>query len=97
MNVILIGLGFAFIVVSCMTIYVRRYLARRMIQQRVAATLIAFSKGVSADLIDRYLVALREHGVDSPNAKALRQGNKNNADFMDFCGAIDNTERKLGL
>lgn len=46
-------------------------------------------------LIEEYCDALAIHGVDSPQAQAVRDANSGNAKFVSFADSIDKVKRML--
>ena len=46
-------------------------------------------------LIEEYCDALAQHGVDSPQAREVRESNPGNAEFVAFADSIDKVKSAL--
>lgn len=88
-------LGISLIVFSVCRAIRLAHERRQMMKTRLYDIALAACKGVDLHLIDRYMEAIRRHGVDSTQTQNLRSFHGEDREFLNFCNAVDSIERML--
>jgi len=87
--------GLVLIIFSVCRVVRQNQERRDVMKARLYEIALAGCKGVSLHLIDRYMAALKQNGVDSPQVQNLRRFNEHDQEFINFCDAVDSIERML--